>query len=315
MDPSSSSYSVWNDFFLLAGIPNAVANEYAVTFSQHRIRIDMLKEITKEILLDMGIKAMGDIIAILRHAKNLTTQDELKVGVKRTTCVANSLNAPATSINQSITPSVNHLAQRTPITTTRSGPSISSLVGNKIQSRVSQNSGALAASSHTAELSKSKRPSSTISSSLAKRLRPADETVNERSRGGINLPEKTLTVHYPSSSAIARAQQRVLTNSSSGPVPARNSAPVSIKSRLGTSPADGSRHRSETNTTNHSHDKKNWSNKNQNGNGVKINTPNNSGSKWSEKNRRHENFAKKDDARHQPGRLKSVFHRLGEGAR
>lgn len=226
-----SSFSIWNNFFLLAGIPNSVAHEYAVTFSQHRIRIDMLKEITKEILLDMGIKAMGDIIAILRHAKNLYTQDELKGGTSKVI---------ATNTTDTITPrqnSVNHVSQRTPITT-RSGPSISSTVGTKVPSLLSLNSGALLATSnnnqaisHTTSTSNNnhnnkRSTSSKISISLSKRPRTNLSTPA--------LTEKTLSVHYPSSSAIARARQRIMKNTGSSPLH-RNSPSTSVKSRLGPS--------------------------------------------------------------------------------
>lgn len=273
----SSSYSVWNNFFLLAGIPHTVANEYANTFSQHRIRIDMLKEITKEILLDMGIKAMGDIIAILRHAKNLYTQDELKVGTNATsTGVTNNIITPRQTI-------VNQLNQRTPITTSRPGPSISSLVGNKIQSRVSMNSGAIIASSNNTNshvsLSKNKRTASTISNSLSKRLCPATDI------GHLN--ERTLTVHYPPKSAIAKAQQRI-------------SGTSSVKARLGTNPSI-----SPSNPNNYK--QKNWPRKT-NGNATRSSLTNSSARVSDE--RRSERVIS------QPPRLKStVFNRLGDGAR
>ena len=265
----SSSFDVWNNFFLSAGIPNNVAHSYAVTFSQHRIRIDMLKEITKDILLDMNIKAMGDIIAILRHAKNLCAQDELRVGAKA--AAVNSTTTPIphpTSPNYIKTSSTStrnepHLSHRTPNNTSssnqRASASLSNFAsGNKIQSRLNLSSGALLASSAQSNdysdrnnnsnnysntsngHHKDKRPtssSSSVSSSLAKRLGPArdDRRILKR-----NLPEKTLTVHYPSKLAIAKARERISGKSSTVDV-ARNSSsggsssskPVSIKSRLG----------------------------------------------------------------------------------
>ena len=63
--------SKWVKFFTEAGLPTSVATKYAVVFTDHRIQIDMLVDLTKEILYDMGIKTMGDVIAILRHAKNV----------------------------------------------------------------------------------------------------------------------------------------------------------------------------------------------------------------------------------------------------
>jgi len=61
--------SVWFKFFLDAGIPPSDAGNYAVTFTEHRIQPDMLSELTKEYLADMGITVLGDVIAILKHAR------------------------------------------------------------------------------------------------------------------------------------------------------------------------------------------------------------------------------------------------------
>ena len=61
-------------FFTDAGIPTGEAANHAVTFVQHRISQDMLLDLTKEYLNDMGITMMGDVIAILKHAKALVSQ-------------------------------------------------------------------------------------------------------------------------------------------------------------------------------------------------------------------------------------------------
>ena len=65
-----------------AGIPNRVAADYAVTFSDNRMRLDMLPDLSKDYLRDMGITLMGDVIAILKHAK-LVSQQVRKVTVVR----------------------------------------------------------------------------------------------------------------------------------------------------------------------------------------------------------------------------------------
>ena len=61
--------AAWLDFFSGAGLPIKVAENYAATFAEHRIRTNMLADLDKEYLREMGIQAMGDVIAILRHAK------------------------------------------------------------------------------------------------------------------------------------------------------------------------------------------------------------------------------------------------------
>lgn len=154
-----SSFTVWSNFFLNAGIPASVAEEYALTFHQHRVRIDMLKEITKEILLDMGIKAMGDIIAILRHAKNVSAQDELKVGLgvkssmSRVNMISDDSTPAITTTTATITNSNNftatkHASTRPSLITSTNKSSVQSSNPSKIQSRVSSHSGALRTSGH-----------------------------------------------------------------------------------------------------------------------------------------------------------------------
>lgn len=248
---NSSSYAVWNEFFISAGIPNAVANEYAVTFSQHRIRIDMLKEITKDILLDMGIKAMGDIIAILRHAKHVCTQNELKVGQTK-------LSAEPTA--NSVTNVINNTTRQPPqnsrsrlhqpiVQNSSSGHSNNDgstpISGGKIQSRLSLNSGALRAAttnstSHLHSDSQAstiqKRLSSPTPNPMAKRFRTASGVSESH-----DIAEKTLTVRYPPKSAIMKAQQRISGNAASGGNNNNGQSTSNIKSRLGGKAGDTTR--------------------------------------------------------------------------
>lgn len=66
---SSASMSSWMRFFTEAGIPENVAANYAITFADHRIAMSMLLDLNKEILHDVGVTVMGDVIAVLKHAK------------------------------------------------------------------------------------------------------------------------------------------------------------------------------------------------------------------------------------------------------
>ncbi|OCT66262.1 uncharacterized protein LOC734777 isoform X1 [Xenopus laevis] len=113
--------SEWISFFKEAGIPAGPAVNYAVTFVDNRIQKSMLMDLNKEIMHELGISAVGDVIAILKHAKvvhrqdlckalteqpsRTNTQTELRKGANSpaTRMIANSLNRdspPSTPVHR-----------------------------------------------------------------------------------------------------------------------------------------------------------------------------------------------------------------------
>lgn len=66
--------SYWIKFFTECGIPPSESTNYAITFTDNRIQKDMLMDLTKEYLTEMGISILGDVIAILKHAKTVHSQ-------------------------------------------------------------------------------------------------------------------------------------------------------------------------------------------------------------------------------------------------
>ncbi|XP_062494588.1 uncharacterized protein C19orf47 homolog isoform X2 [Pezoporus occidentalis] len=74
--------SEWIQFFKEAGIPPGPAVSYAVMFVDNRIRKNMLLDLTKELMNELGITVVGDVIAILKHAKVVYRQEMCKAATE-----------------------------------------------------------------------------------------------------------------------------------------------------------------------------------------------------------------------------------------
>ncbi|XP_078287169.1 uncharacterized protein C19orf47 homolog isoform X1 [Rhinoraja longicauda] len=77
--------SEWIQFFKDAGIPAGPAVNYAVSFVDNRIQRNMLMDLTKDIMNELGITVVGDIIAILKHAKVVYKQELAKMATESIT--------------------------------------------------------------------------------------------------------------------------------------------------------------------------------------------------------------------------------------
>nr|XP_046245410.1 uncharacterized protein C19orf47 homolog isoform X1 [Scatophagus argus] len=78
----TTATSEWIQFFKDAGIPAGLAVTYAVSFVDNRIHKNMLMDLSKDIMMDLGITVIGDIIAILKHAKLVYRQDMCKMATE-----------------------------------------------------------------------------------------------------------------------------------------------------------------------------------------------------------------------------------------
>ncbi len=63
---------MWVQFFKEASIPAQYVQSYAHKFTENRIRFDMLPDLDRQLLNELGISAIGDCLSILKHAKTWT---------------------------------------------------------------------------------------------------------------------------------------------------------------------------------------------------------------------------------------------------
>eukprot|EP00039_Didymoeca_costata_P030500 m.29903 g.29903 ORF g.29903 m.29903 type:complete len:289 (-) comp8149_c0_seq1:101-967(-) len=66
---------LWRTFFEESGVPASHVNSYSEVFVDNRITMNMLDDLNREILQAMGVAVMGDVIAILKHAKTIVDRD------------------------------------------------------------------------------------------------------------------------------------------------------------------------------------------------------------------------------------------------
>ena len=77
-----SSTIYFNKFFLDAKMPKDDALLYAKNFYENRMSFGMLADLTKDYLRHLDITALGDIISILKHAKNVQSKQDSEVLMK-----------------------------------------------------------------------------------------------------------------------------------------------------------------------------------------------------------------------------------------
>ncbi|CAO2626268.1 Uncharacterized protein C19orf47 homolog [Lemmus lemmus] len=110
-DPPATSE--WIQFFKEAGIPPGPAVNYAVMFVDNRIQKSMLLDLNKEIMNELGVTVVGDIIAILKHAKVVHRQDMCKAATESVPCSPSPLQGElrrgaSSAASRMITNSLNH---------------------------------------------------------------------------------------------------------------------------------------------------------------------------------------------------------------
>ena len=71
-----SNQDQWESFFKEAGIEASSSSTYATTFVTNKITHP--EELTRDILKELGIRVVGDAMAIIRHAKTMETNKKVE---------------------------------------------------------------------------------------------------------------------------------------------------------------------------------------------------------------------------------------------
>ncbi|XP_021506288.1 uncharacterized protein C19orf47 homolog isoform X2 [Meriones unguiculatus] len=134
--------SEWIQFFKEAGIPPGPAVNYAVMFVDNRIQKSMLLDLNKDIMNELGVTVVGDVIAILKHAKVVHRQDVCKAATESVPCGPSPLQGElrrgaSSAASRMITNSLNHDSPpHTPPRRSDTGTSkISVTVSNKMAAK------------------------------------------------------------------------------------------------------------------------------------------------------------------------------------
>jgi protein-tyrosine phosphatase len=91
---TAPSRSTWNQFFLTAGFGEAASGQYAAIFKDQEMEMDMLTELSHELLLQMGFTKAGARIRILRF-KDAIINPQTGAIVNE----SNDIHAPVASFN------------------------------------------------------------------------------------------------------------------------------------------------------------------------------------------------------------------------
>lgn len=143
--------SEWIQFFKEAGIPPGPAVNYAVMFVDNRIQKSMLLDLNKEIMNELGVTVVGDIIAILKHAKVVHRQDMCKAATESVPCSPSPLQGElrrgaSSAASRMIANSLNH--DSPPHTPARRSDTSTSKISVTVSNKMAAKSAKAAALAH-----------------------------------------------------------------------------------------------------------------------------------------------------------------------